>query len=85
MKEQIIETLGKHYSGKIIEYLNEKGIMNKNGKPYKNGSIQKIVNEERRNIEVETAIVELIAETIEKRLKNTRKIKRIKQKISLQQ
>ncbi len=65
-KEEITNTLGKHYSGKVIAHLNSKGITNADGNPYSADSVRNIVNGTNgrsANPEVVAAILELVAET----------------------
>lgn len=60
-KETIIKYLGKHFSRKIIPYLNSKKCLNQKGSPYSPKSIQNIVNGETDNPIVEEKIFELVA------------------------
>ena len=62
LQKKIIATLGKHYSGKIIDYLTKQQVFNKNGEPFSSGSIRNIVNG-RENLEVEKHIIDLVAIT----------------------
>lgn len=60
-KETILKYLGKHFSRKIIPYLNVKDCFNTKGKPYSPKSIQNIVNGETDNPAVEILIFRLVA------------------------
>lgn len=81
LKEKIIETLGKHYSADIIQYLNDKAIYNANDEPFSRESIRLLVNahdkpEQRENLKVESAIIELLEIKIEetKKLQKRKKL-----------
>lgn len=78
LQKKIIATLGKHYSGKVIEYLNKQQVYNQKGEPFSSGSIRNIVNG-RENLQVEKHIIDLvaIAQRDNKKLK-TKKSKIIK-------
>ncbi|WP_417350301.1 hypothetical protein [Flavobacterium alkalisoli] len=67
LKKKIVTTLGKQYSGKIIEHLNKHGVYNQKGEPYSASSIQNIVGG-RKNETVESHILNLLASE-QKRLK----------------
>ena len=67
LKKKIVTTLGKQYSGKIIEYLNKNGVYNQKGEPYSASSIQNIVGG-RSNAIVESHILNLLTAE-QKRLK----------------
>lgn len=62
-KETIIKYLGKQPFRKIRPYLKQKKIVNRQGKEHTAKSVQNIINGEYENIEVETAIFELVATT----------------------
>lgn len=73
-KQSVIDTLGNHYSSKIIEWLTHtKGIFNEKGMPFSSTSIRQIVNGNQPNLEVEVAIAELVAEQ-RKKIKRKNKI-----------
>jgi len=83
LKDKINETLGKHYSAKIIEYLNEKAIYNSNDEPFSRESIRLLVNahdkrEQRENLKVENAIIELLEIKIEENKKLQKRKKLLK-------
>lgn len=59
-KDIIVNVLGVHYSSKIINHLENKGIRNTDGRPFSNESIRQFVNGYRENREVESAIVDLV-------------------------
>lgn len=60
-KETIVKYLGKHFSRKIIPYLNSNKCFNSKGKSYSPKSIQNIVNGETDNPIVEVLIFRLVA------------------------
>ena len=72
-KQSVIDTLGNHYSIKVIEWLTTKQIFNENGMPFSSVSIRQIVNGNQPNLEVEVAIAELVAEQ-RKKIKRKNKI-----------
>lgn len=67
LKRKIIATLGKQYSGKIIEHLVKNNVFNQKGEPFSASSIQNIVGG-RKNAIVESHILNLLAAE-QKRLK----------------
>lgn len=77
-KETIIKYLGKQPSRKIRPYLKKKKIFNNKGSEHSPKSIQNIINGEYENIEVETAIFELVATS----KKEQQKLNRIKQNLN---
>jgi len=76
LQKKIIATLGKHYSGKVIEYLNKQQVYNQKGEPFSSGSIRNIVNG-RENLQVEKHIIDLVAIT----QRDNKKLKTKKSKI----
>ena len=80
LKQKIIATLGNHYSGSIIDRLNEKEIYNAKGSSYSPSSIKNIVNGERESEVVENEILDLLAERISAlKRKEAKKNKLLKQ------
>jgi hypothetical protein len=73
-KDIIISVLGKHYSPKIIEYLNRKQILNSYGNPFSCASIQKIVSGIQKNDVVELEIVSLVTATKKRNEKTAKKL-----------
>lgn len=80
LKQSIIATLGKHYSGNVIERLNEKEIFDSKGKSYSPGSIRNIVCGLLENKTVEAAIIDFVNDEIEKQRKVSRKVSNLKKK-----
>lgn len=76
-KKRIIEVLGKHYSNKIIEYLQTKGIVNAKGQAFSQTSIRQIVNGfDGNNKPVELEILKLVDKTERTDQKNAERRKR---------
>ncbi len=76
-RKKLKELVGKHYTSFILERLQQKGITNKNGKPYTATYIRMVFNGFRNNYDIENTIMELLLEKINERKKIIRKIKKI--------
>lgn len=60
-KEAIKNVLGKHYTLKVVFYLEKRKIYNSDGNTFSSASIQKIVSGKQENPVVEMAIAKLVS------------------------
>lgn len=81
LKNKIIETLSKHYSPPILDYLTEKQIFNTRGEAFSPESIRGFVNavDNRENLKVETAIIELLEIKIKEKQRIAKRKKQLKE------
>lgn len=67
-KKLIIDTIGNHYSEKILQHLKKKNILGKNGE-YSKGYIRQIVGGFEENQEVEIELLKFVSSTKKKQKK----------------
>lgn len=65
--DTIKQILGTNYSKKILDYLSEKGIRRDSGEDYSRQDVYNLMNSFRENEEMESAIIDLVAETKKRR------------------
>ena len=71
--DTIKQILGSKYAKKIVDHLSEHGIVRDSGADYSRQDVYQVMNSNRENIEMENAIIDLVAMTKEKRKKEMAK------------
>lgn len=71
VREKIKSHLGSQYAERVIEMLGERGVVNRNGKPYDIITISHIMNQRRENAPIEAVLMEIYNEAMEQEEEQT--------------
>lgn len=64
-KKQLKKVLGNRYSVRVISYLTENKIFNKNGQPFSKGYISHVLNGRNEDLNIESALFFLYEQKID--------------------
>ncbi|OIQ22012.1 MAG: hypothetical protein BM557_01140 [Flavobacterium sp. MedPE-SWcel] len=63
IRERIKTHLGSHYIDNVMEILNEKGITNRFGNSHSVSTISQVMNQQRRNADIEKVLLSIYEES----------------------